>query len=211
MPSGPGWAGTWPASRKTCPRRPRRPPVRAAGQRGSPRPCSGTSRGAAGSGCAGGRSRPVASATWTWICARPPSRGQRQRRPPAALLGPVTRRGRFRLRGWTVAASAFGDLDLDLREATIEGPATAVTALVAFGTADIYVPEGVSVDVSGVTISGHRREWGRDSSRPDAPLLRVRVVGCFGTVDVWRVPRDVHGSYREIFRQVKERQRQLPG
>jgi hypothetical protein len=37
------------------------------------------------------------------------------------------------------------------------------------------------------------------------------VVGCFGTVDVWRVPRDVRGSYREIFRQVKERQRQRPG
>jgi hypothetical protein len=136
---------------------------------------------------------------------------RRAARFTAALLGHVTRRGRFRLRGWTVAASAFGDLDLDLREATIEGPATAVTALVAFGNADIYVPEGVSVDVSGVTISGHRREWGRDSSRPDAPVLRVRVAGCFGTVDVWRVPRDMRGSYREIFRQVKERQRQLPG
>ena len=145
--------------------------------------------------------------------ASPAAAGPRRRaaRFTAALLGHVTRRGRFRLRGWTVAASAFGDLDLDLREATIEGPATAVTALVAFGNADIYVPEGVSVDVSGVTISGHRRECGRDSSRPDAPLLRVRVVGCFGTVDVWRVPRDMHGSYREIFRQVKERQRQLPG
>jgi hypothetical protein len=136
---------------------------------------------------------------------------RRAARFTAALLGHVTRRGRFRLRGWTLAASACGDLDLDLREATIERPATAVTALVAFGNADIYVPEGVSVDVSGLTIFGHRREWGRDSSRPDAPLLRVRVVGCCGTVDVWRVPRDMSGSYSEIFRQVKERQRQLPG
>ncbi len=139
----------------------------------------------------------------------------RPRRRPArftaALLGHVARRGRFRLRRWTLAASALGDLDLDLREATIEGPHTAVTALVAFGNADIYVPEGVGVDVSGLTIFGHRREWGHDTGRPDAPVVRVRVFGCFGTVDVWRVPRDMRGSYSEIFRQLEERQRQLPG
>jgi hypothetical protein len=31
-----------------------------------------------------------------------------------------------------------------------------------------------------------------------------------GTVDVWRVPHDMRGGYGEIFRQLKERQRQLP-
>ena len=139
----------------------------------------------------------------------------RPRRRPArftaALLGHVARRGRFRLRGWTLAASAVGDLDLDLREATIDEPRTAVTLLVAFGNADIYVPEGVSVDVSGLTLFGHRREWGRDTGRPDAPAVHVRVLGCFGTVDVWRVPHDMRGSYSEIFRQLEERQGRLPG
>jgi hypothetical protein len=144
-----------------------------------------------------------------------PSRICRPGRKPArfttALLGHVARRGPFRLRRWTLAASALGDLDLDLREATIDGPQTAVTVLVALGNADIYVPEGVSVDVSGLTIFGHRREWGRDTGRPDAPVVRVRVLGCCGTVDVWRVPHDMRGSYSEIFRQLEERQRQLPG
>ena len=55
----------------------------------------------------------------------------RPRRKPArvtaALLGHVARRGRFRLRRWTLAASVLGDLDLDLREATIDGPRSAVT------------------------------------------------------------------------------------
>jgi hypothetical protein len=139
----------------------------------------------------------------------------RSRRKPArftaALLGHVARRGRLRLRGWTVAAAAAGDLDFDLREATIDHPQTAVTVLVAFGNVDIYVPEGVNVDVSGITIFGHRREWGRDAGRRDAPAVQVRVLGFFGTVDVWRVPHDMHGSYSEIFRQLEERQRQLPG
>jgi hypothetical protein len=137
--------------------------------------------------------------------------GRKPARFTAALLGHVARRGGFRLSRWTLAASALGDLDLDLREATIDEPETSVTVLVAFGNADIYVPEGVGVDVSGMTIFGHRREWGRDTGRPDAPAVRVRVLGCFGTVDVWRVPHDMRGSYSDIFRQLEKRQRQLPG
>ncbi len=129
----------------------------------------------------------------------------------AAVLGHAVRRGRLRLRRWTLAASALGDLDLDLREATIDQPQATVTVLAAFGNADVYVPEGVSVDVSGMTIFGHRREWGRDIGRADAPVVHVRVLGCFGTVDVWRVPHDMRGSYSDIFRQLEERQRQLPG
>ena len=137
--------------------------------------------------------------------------GRKPARLTAAVLGHVARRGRFRLRSRTLAASALGDLDLDLREATIDEAQTTVTVLVAFGNADIYVPEGVSVNVTGMTIFGHRREWGRDTGRPDAPVVQVRVLGCFGTVDVWRVPHDMRGSYSDIFRQLEERQRQLPG
>jgi hypothetical protein len=66
------------------------------------------------------------------------------------------------------------------------------------------------VDVGGFTVFGHRRDWGRDAGNPDAPTVRVRALGCFGTVDVWRVPADMRGSYSEIFRQIEERQRQLP-
>jgi Domain of unknown function (DUF1707)/Cell wall-active antibiotics response 4TMS YvqF len=140
----------------------------------------------------------------------------RSRRKPtrftAALFGQVTRRGRLRLRRWTFAASAFGDLDFDLREATIDQPRTAVTIPVAFGNVDVYVPEGVNVDVSGITIFGHLRDRGRDDGRPDAPTVHIRALGCFATVDVWRVPHDMQSSsYSDIFRQLEARPRQLPG
>jgi hypothetical protein len=55
-----------------------------------------------------------------------------------------------------------------------------------------------------------RRDWGRDAARADAPTVRVHAVGCFATVDVWRVPRDLQGSYSEIFREIERRQRELP-
>jgi hypothetical protein len=134
----------------------------------------------------------------------------RPARLTAALLGHVVRRGRLRLRGWTFAVAACGDLDFDVREATIDLPRSVVTVLVACGNVDVYVPEGANVDVGGITIFGHRREWGRDVDHPKAPTIHVRALGCFGTVDVWRVPHDMQGNYSDIFRQLEERQRQPP-
>jgi hypothetical protein len=132
-----------------------------------------------------------------------------RRRPArftAALLGHVARRGRLRLRGWALASSTFGDLDFDLREATIEQRRTAVTILAAFGNVDVYVPEGVNVDVGGITIFGHRRDWGRDVGGADAPAVHVRVLGFAGTIDVWRVPHDMRdSSYSDIFRKLHPR------
>jgi hypothetical protein len=61
-------------------------------------------------------------------------------------------------------------------------------------------------------VFGHRRDWGRDADRPNAPAIHVRVLGFAGTIDVWRVPQDMRDtSYGDIFRQLQDRQRQLPG
>jgi Domain of unknown function (DUF1707)/Cell wall-active antibiotics response 4TMS YvqF len=127
-----------------------------------------------------------------------------------ALFGDVERRGRLRLRRRSFAVSVFADLDLDLREAEIDDSETTVTALVGFGNIDIYVPEGVHVDVAGITVFGRRREWGRDIGRANAPTIHVRTLGGFATIDVWRVPHEIRGSYSEIVHQLKEQQRQLP-
>ncbi len=129
----------------------------------------------------------------------------------AALLGRVVRRGKFRLRGWTVAASVCGDLDFDLRDATMDEERAAVTVLAVCGNVDVYVPEGVNVDVAGLTVFGHRRDFGHDAGQPDAPSIHVRVFGVAGTIDVWRVPRDMRGSsYREIVRTLPDSRPQLP-
>jgi hypothetical protein len=50
-----------------------------------------------------------------------------------------------------------------------------------------------------------------DRGQPDAPSIHVRVFGFAGTVDVWRVPRDMRGSsYGEIVRAFPDRRPQLP-
>jgi hypothetical protein len=127
-----------------------------------------------------------------------------------AFFGDVERRGRLRLRGRSLAVSVFADLDLDLREAEIDEPDATVTVLVGFGNVDVYVPEGVNVDVAGITIFGRRREWGRDIAHAGAPTIHVRILGSFATVDVWRVPHQLRGSYSELIDRLREQQRQLP-
>jgi uncharacterized protein DUF1707 len=136
-----------------------------------------------------------------------------RRRPTRLTLGlfsHVVRRGRWRLKRRTLAVAAFADVDLDLREAELDSPQVAVTVLVVFGNVDIYAPEGVDVDVGGIVAFGHRREWGRDVARTGAPRVRLRTLALFGTVDVWRVPHQMRGSYGEIMQQLEQGQRHLP-
>jgi hypothetical protein len=74
----------------------------------------------------------------------------------------------------------------------------------------VYAPDGATVIVSGLGLVGHRRDWGRDTLRADAPVIRVRGVSLFGTIDVWHVPPDGVGDYGEIIRRLRGGRRQLP-
>ncbi len=140
----------------------------------------------------------------------PVSPRRKRSRFTVALFGHTVRRGRLRLRRRTAAVSVFADVDLDLREAEIEDPRIVVTVIAIFGNADVYVPEGVNVEAGGVTIFGHQRDWGRETAHETAPKVQVRSLSLFGTIDVWRVPRDVRGRYGEITRQLQQRQGELP-
>jgi hypothetical protein len=140
--------------------------------------------------------------------ARAPSR-RKATRLTLAVFGHVGRRGRVRLRRRSAAISAFADIDFDLREAEVDRPETSIMVLALFGNVDVYVPEGVNVDVGSLTIFGHSREWGADVARPDAPTIHVRSLGCFGTIDLWRVPQHVGGSYSDITRELQGRRRRL--
>ena len=100
----------------------------------------------------------------------------RRRRSVWATIGlfaHVVRRGRLRLARFGVVLSAFSDIDFDLREAEVGGLATTAGLLVLFGNVDIYVPEHIAVDVSGMTVFGHA---GSGVGRPRARIRRS--CGC---------------------------------
>jgi hypothetical protein len=122
-----------------------------------------------------------------------------------SVLGSTARDGRVRVRRRVTCLMGFGNIDLDLRQATLEGEVISVVALGAFGAIDVYVPEGVEVDLHGLALGGHKRARGNDPpARPGTPLVRVFAVSIFAGIDVWRVPIAwTQKTWREVIRGIR--------
>lgn len=119
-----------------------------------------------------------------------------------SLFGSTEREGRIRVRRRVTCLTAFGNVDLDLRQATLEGDLITIVVLGAFGAADVYVPEGVEVDLRGLSLFGHTKARGNDPPpHPGTPLLRVVAVSLCAGIDVWRVPLAwSEKKWREVIR-----------
>jgi hypothetical protein len=122
-----------------------------------------------------------------------------------SLFGSTEREGRIRVRRRVGCLMGFGNIDLDLRQATLEGDVITVVALGMFGAIDVYVPEGVEVDLHGFALGGHKRSNGNDPlPRPGTPLVRVFAVSIFAGIDVWRVPITwTQKTWREVIRAIR--------
>ena len=122
----------------------------------------------------------------------PQSGAHPRRRPTRFLLSifsSVRRQGRLRLGRRVFCLACFGNIDLDLREATLERDVLTIVAFGVFATIDVYVPEGIEADIGGVIVFGHRNAHGSDLPPvPGSPLVRFNVFGLFAGVDLWRVP-----------------------
>lgn len=119
-----------------------------------------------------------------------PAQSRRRRsRFLLSIFSSVRRQGRLRLGRRVFCLAAFGNIDLDLREATLERDVLTVVAFGLFATIDVYVPEGIEADIGGVVVFGHRNAHGNDvPAVPGSPLVRFDVFGLFAGVDLWRVP-----------------------
>jgi hypothetical protein len=134
-----------------------------------------------------------------------PRRPKRKaRRFVISIFGGSDRRGRWRVPRRVLALTLFGGVDLDFREAQIEDEVVTITMITIFGGDDVYIPEGIEVDVGGIALFGGNGVHGRDlTPRPGTPMIRIRVFTLFGGSDVWLVPPDAHErSLREIRRAV---------
>jgi len=122
-----------------------------------------------------------------------------------SLFGSTEREGRIRVRRAVGCLMAFGNIDLDLRQATLEGDVITIVALGMFGAIDVYVPEGVEVDLHGFAIFGHKNARGNDPPpRPGTPLVRMFAVSVFAGIDVWRVPVAwTQKTLREVIRGIR--------
>ena len=88
------------------------------------------------------------------LFATPAGSRRRATRLTGALFSHGVRRGRLRLGKRAAAVSVFGDLDLDLREVTIDRSLTTVTVVPAFGNVDVLTPLSAGPRLSVTAATG---------------------------------------------------------
>jgi hypothetical protein len=106
-----------------------------------------------------------------------------------AVMSGAKRKGRWRPGERCVSVAVMGGCKLDLRDAEITGPQLTINAVAVMGGVTIIVPEGIEVDVSGLSVMG-----GKDvrvaevPPTPGTPVIRVRALSVMGGVTVRSKP-----------------------
>ena len=106
-----------------------------------------------------------------------------------ACLSSETRKGRWRLEEQTSAFAFMGSCLLDLRQVALDAPEVTITAISFMGSIEIIVPEGVEVDLGGISLMGSKDCRVNDAFvHPGAPLIRVQAYSLMGSVLVRSKP-----------------------
>jgi Domain of unknown function (DUF1707)/Cell wall-active antibiotics response 4TMS YvqF len=102
------------------------------------------------------------------------------------VIGDIRRSGRWSLRGRTIAVRLIGDVDLDLRGALVGGDdEITIDVYGLIGDAVLTVPEGIEVELTGITLLGDRKVQLAAVPRvPGTPVVRLRVFTLIGDVKV---------------------------
>ena len=110
-----------------------------------------------------------------------------------AVFSGAVRKGRWRVPAELEAASVFGDVELDLRQATMSQRTASMRVFAIFGSARITVPPEMHVIDEGWALFGGREmpPDSDESAAPEAPVLRVTGVSIFGMMTVRREQRAV--------------------
>ena len=107
------------------------------------------------------------------------------RRWIVSIFGDITRAGSWPPRPTTSPFALFGDIDLDLRQASIPVGGLVINAIVPFGNIEVLVPAGALVDVGGFTLFGSKKVAveGSDEGESAEPI-RVRGFTLMGSLKV---------------------------
>jgi hypothetical protein len=102
-----------------------------------------------------------------------------------AVMSEAERSGHWRIGEESRALAVMGSCKLDLRGAAISAPVTTITARVIMGSLDVFVPEGVEVDLDVMAIAGSKTlRLSGPPPAPGAPVIRITGVIVAGAVNV---------------------------
>jgi hypothetical protein len=150
------------------------------------------------------RTRSELDSTTDGLAAVPAVSRRRPRRFVIAIFAGQTLHGTWRAGRRVFAVSLFGGADLDCRDAQLDARGLTILSLALFGGIDLYVPQGIEVDVVGFALFGGTDEHGSEGEiRPGSPLVRVVAFSLFGGIDVFHVPAGAGTRLRELRRAAK--------
>jgi len=100
-------------------------------------------------------------------------------------MGETESKGRWRLGEHTSVVAVMGECHLDLSQAEIDGPDIVITALGIMGSIEIVTPEGIDVDLTGMSIMGRRSLQVHDTPvLRGSPRILIRAFPIMGEVKV---------------------------
>lgn len=102
----------------------------------------------------------------------------------SALFGDVRCSGAWRVPAAGKWETLFGDVVLDLREATVGEQDMRINAGTIFGDVELLVPEGIEVEVRSRTLLGTVRQDAGAVAHPGAPRVVLTGGTVFGDVRV---------------------------
>ena len=113
--------------------------------------------------------------------------GQGGKRWLLSIMSGSDRRGHWRMAERCTAVNIMGGATIDLNDVELAAEHVQLNVFSLMGGADIYVPEGLNVEVSEVAfLGGNDVKLGERRSRPGAPTLHIRIVSIMGGTDVKR-------------------------
>jgi hypothetical protein len=111
-----------------------------------------------------------------------PATNSSGRRWIVSIFGDITRAGSWPPRPTTSPFALFGDIDLDLTQASIPVGGLVINAIAPFGSIDVLVPDGALVDVGGFMLFGSKKVAVDEGA--SAAVIRVRGFSLFGSLKV---------------------------
>jgi predicted membrane protein len=107
------------------------------------------------------------------------------RRWIVSIFGDITRSGAWAPHSKTSPVAVFGDIDLDVRMATLPPEGITINAIAPFGNVDLIVPDGAEVDLGGFTLFGSKKVAVEGStSNAVEGAITVRGFSLFGSIKV---------------------------
>ena len=123
-----------------------------------------------------------------------------------SVMGGATRKGRWRLAPRASVVNVMGGADLDFNQVELTAADSQVTVFSLMGGADLYVPEGLNVEVSDFAfMGGNDIKLGDAPHVHGAPVLRIKLISIMGGSNVRRGTKK---SWRER-REQRRRQKHL--